>query len=170
MDRKYNQHSSKRNRKEMNSVWISNFGKRTPGKHIHHLDGDAGNNSPDNLIEVSREMHRKFHQDRYNELGLKQDYYAAQLLGGVEGTHPGGCAAAGWNKGLPAPWATNTDKANCREVLNTETGIFYQSISEAARSIGWSAQRLKRAMNFANVPISPKRPNTKRKQCNFIYI
>lgn len=70
-------------------VYREHFGDIPEGRHIHHIDGDPTNDSPDNLIPVSRAMHKAMHEDRYKELGLKKDYVAAQLLGGTEYKHPG---------------------------------------------------------------------------------
>ena len=81
-------------------VWKDNHGAIPKGYHIHHIDGNHENNSIDNLICVSREMHAAFHQDRYDNLGLSKDAWAATLLGQPTGET--------WNKGMKTMIVTRT--------------------------------------------------------------
>tara|TARA_R110000796_G_C14323321_1_gene408123 strand:- start:71 stop:565 length:495 start_codon:yes stop_codon:yes gene_type:complete len=152
-------------------AWKNDREENIPdGWHIHHLDNNHSNNNPDNLICVTREMHRDIHQIMYDRYGNTKDYFSAKLLGGVNSKHPGGCPQAGWNKGKPAPWSKFSNKGNATPVLDLENGIYYDSLSEAARSVNKSVQRVRQLMKLQNKPISIKRPNTIRKKSRFIYV
>jgi len=45
-------------------IWEQNNGRELrPGEHVHHIDGNPRNNSPDNLVALSRTAHYKTHGD-----------------------------------------------------------------------------------------------------------
>ena len=110
-------------------VYREHFGDIPEGRHIHHIDGDPTNDSPDNLIPVSRAMHKAMHEDRYKELGLKKDWFAAHLLGGTDYSHPSHSEEAKkkmaerrkgktpWNKGIKTGWLGGGRKAIRHEIL-----------------------------------------------------
>ena len=75
-------HTNKhRNVKEYKMTWEFYSGEKIPKYwHIHHMDNDKTNNSRDNLVCVSPEMHYEIHSvlaERYNS---SFDKRAAQLL------------------------------------------------------------------------------------------
>ena len=63
-------------------LWVKTYGSIPEGKHIHHIDGNRNNNTLENLVCVSRSMHRRMHEDRWEILGLRKDAVAINLLGG----------------------------------------------------------------------------------------
>lgn len=53
----------KKRSKNYRNIWKKHNGRKIPkGYHIHHVDGDRTNDSPDNLICVSSEEHLRLHE------------------------------------------------------------------------------------------------------------
>lgn len=50
------------------------------GHHIHHIDGDKTNDSPENLLCVTPEEHYEIHLTQWEKHGNMQDLYASQML------------------------------------------------------------------------------------------
>ena len=122
-------------------VFTDNFGDIPLGFHVHHLDGDRNNNTPDNLIAVSPELHYEIHSMQWERYNSKKDYYSARYLK-IELDNP---------RPLKHPtrkyakWNSSTHKnkltlANGNVCLDIETGIFYNSTREMARSLNISRQ------------------------------
>ena len=147
------------------------------GWHVHHLDGNHKNNNPDNLICVSRSLHREIHEVQYDRYGHRRDYAAAQLLGGTNAKAPKGCAMAGWNKGMKCDWAKGNGKRvrkAARSVVHLETGIFYESVGEMCEALGYTyaqkEQSKYRRWKRNNGKPHPKRPNTNIMKPIFEYV
>ena len=75
------QKKNKRNVKEYKETWQFYSGDKIPyGWHIHHLDGDHTNNSRDNLVCVSPQMHYEIHDAVSRRYNSSFDKKAAALL------------------------------------------------------------------------------------------
>ena len=61
-------------------TWKDNYGEIPSGWHIHHIDGDATNNDPENLMCVSPEMHYLIHLVQFNKYGSYKDAVAVNYL------------------------------------------------------------------------------------------
>ena len=57
---------------EYRKVWEDFHGKKLPkGMHIHHIDGNHQNNSPENLLACTPEEHWQIHFDRGDTVALR---------------------------------------------------------------------------------------------------
>jgi hypothetical protein len=81
---------SKRTKIDYRKIWEEYNNKTIPsGYHIHHIDGDSHNNSPENLLCVSPEEHWKMHYEQGDIIAKNgifiQGASGAGKLGGAAG-------------------------------------------------------------------------------------
>ena len=125
-------------RKQLNKhqrIWVKNHGPIPEGYHIHHIDGNNKNNDLDNLICVSRKMHGAFHLDRWENLGLAKDNYAAIVLGTP--------ASTPWNKGVRCP-------EHSKRMKNNQNPLKTYSINNQSRFLGVSWHITKQLLTNTN--------------------
>lgn len=140
-------------------IWEAANGPTPKGWHIHHLDSNSSNNSLENLVCVTRELHSEIHQAMYDRYGLKKDMHAANMLSNYNGCFTSkkcteetkrkiGFANAGSKNGMYGRKLTYeqieaTIGPKRKIVLDTATGVFYDSAKEAAEMIGMNYGTLK---------------------------
>ena len=123
-------------------IWEKDRDETIPeGWHIHHLDYSLDRTDPDNMMCVTREMHREIHEVLFERYGKKRDGLAAQLLRGD------GCSGYKWtpkqkarmrkiklaNREAISEKMKGNSNGRTVRVFNTHTGEIYDSISQAAR-------------------------------------
>lgn len=157
-------------------VWKASRQEDIPvGWHIHHMDGDYDNNTPDNLLCVTREIHREIHEVLYERYGDKKDMHSAFLLGGKN--------SSGWNHTEEAKKkmsekaklrgnnGVDVNKAIEASVLSNSKpivleGVEYKSYKDALRNHGRSGNYIKRRLKNDNFKdtyyVKTKEKNTVR--------
>ena len=68
--------------REYRRIFKKHYGEIPEGYHVHHLDGDSSNNSPDNIIAVSKDIHLEIHTILWNRYGNPKDRAAVTWLSG----------------------------------------------------------------------------------------
>lgn len=54
-------------------IWEETNGRRLkPNEEVHHIDGDPANNSPENLVALTKKEHRKLHSAENGFTGKKE--------------------------------------------------------------------------------------------------
>ena len=111
------------------------------GWHIHHLDGRRKNNSIENLICVSPEMHYEIHAALWSRYGLPKDAAAMNYLANDTQDR------VAWNKGTKGLYRWDSKQKETRsikysgggnprsvQVLDQETGIYYDTIKTCSEA------------------------------------
>ena len=102
------------------TVYAAFFGKIKEGNIIHHKDFNKLNNRIDNLEEMDFYKHNNIHK------------------------HPS------WNKGLKFPYKPRTSSiydTMRKKVVNIDTGVIFNSVTEAAKSIQRNPNSISRCLN-----------------------
>lgn len=104
-------------------VYERMIGKIPEGFHIHHIDGNRGNNDISNLMAIDGRIHNSLEMRRIRKM-MKEDVTAKML-------------------------ETRSKHGSCRsmKVKCIETGKIYDSITEASREFEGSRQNIVNALN-----------------------
>ena len=133
-------------KKEARRTWAKHNGPIPPGMHIHHKDRNRFNNDISNLEMLTAYDHWKEHHDRWIETGEVKEVLAANALAGyfkVGKVETGFKGMEGENNPFYGKTHSDWTKENTnmskhwykgKVVLDTETGVYYDSIKEAAEA------------------------------------
>lgn len=105
-------------------VWQENFGDIPQGFHVHHIDGDRANNSPENLEAVSHHDHLS---DRHSDVLRKNGQYAIQFA--KEG-------AAEWHRSEAGRNWHREQYERYKHLLHKIVGIVCQVCGKSCEKIG----------------------------------